>query len=55
MLAHERTEVDDLAAAAVKFCSGALVLLEGSASVFTGYCARLGVYGGGGSVIIETE
>lgn len=53
--AHERIEVEDMAVAALKFKSGALGLLEGTTAAYPGFCARLDVYGGEGSVIIEND
>lgn len=53
--AHERIEVEDLAVAALKFTSGALGLLEGSTLAYPGFCARLDVNGGLGSVVIEND
>jgi predicted dehydrogenase len=53
--AHERIEVEDMAVAALKFKSGALGLLEGTTAAYPGFCARLDIYGGEGSVIIEND
>lgn len=53
--AHERIEVEDIAVAAIKFKSGALGLLEGTTAAYPGFCARLDIYGGEGSVIIEND
>lgn len=54
-LAHERIQVEDVAAATLKFKSGALGLLEGNTTAYPGFCTRLDVYGTKGSVIIEND
>jgi predicted dehydrogenase len=54
-LAHERIEVEDVAAAAIKFKSGALGLLEGNTAAFPGYCTRLDIFGTDGGIIIEDD
>jgi UDP-N-acetyl-2-amino-2-deoxyglucuronate dehydrogenase len=54
-LAHERIEVEDVAAAALKFKSGAIGLLEGNTTAFPGFCTRLDIYGSDGGVIIEND
>lgn len=54
-LAHERIEVEDVAAAALKFKSGAIGLLEGNTTAFPGFCTRLDIYGSDGGIIIEND
>ncbi len=54
-LAHERIEVEDVAAATIKFQNGALGLLEGNTAAFPGYCTRLDIYGTDGGIIIEND
>ena len=54
-LAHERIEVEDVAAATLKFKNGALGLLEGNTAAFPGFCARLDIYGTDGGIIIEND
>lgn len=54
-LAHERIEVEDVAAAIVKFKNGGLGMLEGNTTAYPGYSQRLDVYGTQGSVIIEND
>lgn len=53
--AHTRIEVEDIAVAAVKFCSGALGIIEGNTAAYPGFCARLDIYGSDGSVVIEND
>jgi predicted dehydrogenase len=53
--AHVRIEVEDVAAAAVKFKNGAIGLLEGNTAAYPGFCTRLDIYGTDGSVIIEND
>ena len=54
-LAHERIEVEDVAAAALKFKSGAIGLLEGNTTAFPGFCTRLDIYGSDGGIVIEND
>jgi len=54
-LAHERIEVEDVAAAALKFKNGAIGLLEGNTTAFPGFCTRLDIYGSDGGIIIEND
>ncbi len=54
-LGHERIEVEDVAAATIKFKSGALGLLEGNTTAFPGYCTRLDIYGTDGGIIMEND
>lgn len=54
-LAHERIEVEDVAAGVVKFESGALGILHGSTAAFPGLSARLQVHGDKGSAIIDSD
>jgi predicted dehydrogenase len=54
-LAHERIEVEDVAAAIIKFKNGGLGMLEGNTTAYPGYQQRLDVYGTQGSVIIEND
>jgi UDP-N-acetyl-2-amino-2-deoxyglucuronate dehydrogenase len=54
-LAHERIEVEDVAAAALKFKNGAIGLLEGNTAAFPGYCTRLDIFGTDGGIIIEDD
>lgn len=52
-LAHENIEVEDVAAAVVKFKSQALGIIEGTTSAYPGFSTKLCVHGSDGSVIIE--
>jgi len=54
-LAHERIETEDVAAAVVKFESGAIGVLHGSTAVYPGLVARLQVHGDKGSAVIEND
>lgn len=54
-LAHERIEVEDVAAAILKFKIGAIGMLEGNTTAYPGFQQRVDVYGTGGSVIIEND
>lgn len=54
-LAHDRIEVEDVAAAVVKFESGAIGLLHGSTAVYPGLVARLQIHGDKGSAVIEND
>jgi len=54
-LAHERIEVEDTAAAALVFASGALGVIEGSTAAFPGHLQRLELCGSGGSAVLEGE
>jgi UDP-N-acetyl-2-amino-2-deoxyglucuronate dehydrogenase len=52
---HERIEVEDIAAAAVKFKTGAIGLIEANTTAYPGFSTRLDIYGTNGSVIIEND
>lgn len=54
-LAHDRIEVEDVAAAVVKFESGAIGVLHGSTAVYPGLVARLQIHGDKGSAVIEND
>lgn len=55
LLAHERIEVEDVAAACVKFKSGALGVLEATTAAFPGLLKRTEIHGSAGSVIVEQD
>jgi predicted dehydrogenase len=55
MLAHERIEVEDTAAAAIRFTSGALGVLLATTSVHPGYPKQIAIHGDKGSAVIEQE
>jgi predicted dehydrogenase len=52
-LAHERIEVEDIAAAVLGFANGAVGILEASTAVFPGLSERLEISGTRGTAIIE--
>ncbi len=52
-LAHQRIEVEDAAAAVLRFTSGALGVIEGSTAAYPGQLKRLEVCGTKGSMILE--
>ena len=54
-LAHERIEVEDTAAAVVRFKSGALGVLTATTSAYPGYPKRIAIHGDKGSAVIEQE
>ena len=54
-LAHERIEVEDTAAAVLRFASGALGVIQATTSVHPGYPKTVAVHGDRGSAVIEQE
>jgi UDP-N-acetyl-2-amino-2-deoxyglucuronate dehydrogenase len=54
-LAHERIEVEDTAAAVIRFKSGALGVIQATTSVHPGYPKTIAVHGDRGSAVIEQE
>jgi UDP-N-acetyl-2-amino-2-deoxyglucuronate dehydrogenase len=54
-LAHERIEVEDVAAGVVRFESGALGLLHATTAANPGLSARLQVHGDKGSAVIDND
>ena len=54
-LAHERIEVEDTAAAVLRFKNGALGVIEGTTSVFPGFLKRIELSGDKGTVVLEEE
>jgi predicted dehydrogenase len=54
-LAHQRIEVEDVAAAVLRFDSGALGVIEGSTAAYPGQLKRLEVCGTEGSMILEQD
>lgn len=55
MLAHERIEVEDTAAAVLRFKSGAIGVIQATTSVHPGYPKTIAVHGNRGSAVIEQE
>jgi predicted dehydrogenase len=54
-LAHERIEVEDTAAAVLRFKSGALGVIQATTSVHPGYPKTIALHGDRGSAVIEQE
>jgi UDP-N-acetyl-2-amino-2-deoxyglucuronate dehydrogenase len=54
-LAHERVETEDVAAAVVRFESGALGMIHASTSAYPGLSASLHVHGDHGSAVIDND
>ncbi|GIF45945.1 putative dehydrogenase [Asanoa ferruginea] len=54
-LAHERIEVEDVAAATLRFASGALATLHATTAGHPGLGVRLQVHGTGGSAVIHDD
>jgi len=55
MLAHERIEVEDTAAAVLRFRSGALGVIQATTSVHPGYPKTIAIHGDKGSAVVEQE
>jgi UDP-N-acetyl-2-amino-2-deoxyglucuronate dehydrogenase len=55
ILAHQRIEVEDTAAAVLEFASGAFGVIEGSTAIFPGFLKRIEISGTRGSAILEEE
>jgi UDP-N-acetyl-2-amino-2-deoxyglucuronate dehydrogenase len=55
LLAHERIEVEDTAAAVVRFESGALATLHATTAAYPGLTVRLHVMGDAGSAVIDDD
>lgn len=54
-LAHQRIEVEDVAAATVRFANGALGVIEASTATWPGELKRLEISGDAGSAIVREE
>ncbi len=54
-LAHERIEVEDTAAAVLRFPNGALGVIEGATSAWPGFSTRIEITGDRGSAILEND
>ncbi len=52
---HERIDVEDNAAAALHFASGAFGVIEGSTAVYPGFLKRIEICGTAGSAVLEEE
>lgn len=55
MLAHERIEVEDVAAATIKFRSGALGVIEASTATFPGSLKKIELHGTHGTAVMQEE
>lgn len=53
--AHPKIEVEDTCVAALRFCNGALGVIEGMTSAYPGFFTRLEVRGSDGGVVIEDD
>ncbi len=54
-LGHEHLEVEDVAAATLRFAGGGRGIIEASTAVFPGFRKRIGICGTRGSAILEEE
>jgi predicted dehydrogenase len=54
-LAHERIEVEDCAAAALRFASGALGVIEATTGAYPGFLKKIEICGASGCVTMEEE
>jgi predicted dehydrogenase len=54
-LAHERIEVEDVAAATVRFQNGAVGVIEATTAAYPGYLKRIEIHGSEGSAGLEEE
>lgn len=54
-LAHERIEVEDTAAATIRFANGALAVVHGTTAAYPGLTARLQIHGDRGSAVIDDD
>ncbi|MCD7035450.1 Gfo/Idh/MocA family oxidoreductase [Metabacillus sp. GX 13764] len=55
VLAHERIEVEDAAAAVIRFKSGAIGTITGTTGAYPGFPARLELFGSKGSAVISDD
>lgn len=54
-MAHERIEVEDVAAAVIRFRNGAIGTLSCTTAAYPGYSNRLEIFGRSGSAVIEAD
>jgi len=54
-LAHQRIEVEDVAAAAIKFANGAVGVIEASTATWPGELKRIEISGDAGSAVVREE
>lgn len=55
LFAHERVEVEDTAAATVRFASGALATILATTAAYPGLSARIQVHGSRGTAVIDND
>ena len=55
LIGHDKMEVEDVAAATLRFTNGAMGVIEASTAVSPGFFRKIEVHGTNGSVIIEEE
>ena len=54
-LAHQRIEVEDTAAAVLKFSNGAIGVIQGSTCAYPGFLKKIEICGSLGSIVMEEE
>jgi len=54
-LAHRRIEVEDAAAATLRFENGALGVIQATTAAYPGYLKRIEIHGDAGSAVLEEE
>jgi len=54
-LAHERIEVEDTAAAVLKFANGAIGVIQGTTGAYPGFLKKIEICGSKGSITMEEE
>jgi UDP-N-acetyl-2-amino-2-deoxyglucuronate dehydrogenase len=54
-LAHERIQVEDVAAATIRFANGALGVVHATTAAYPGPRATVGIYGDRGSAVLEDD
>lgn len=55
LLAHKRIEVEDAAAATLRFENGALGVIQATTAAYPGYLKRIEIHGDSGSAVLEEE
>jgi predicted dehydrogenase len=55
LLAHERIEVEDTAAACLRFANGALGVIQATTSVYPGLPKTIAIHGDKGTAVVEQE
>ena len=54
-LAHKRIEVEDTAAATLRFENGAIGVIQATTAAYPGYLKRIEIHGDQGSAVLEEE